>query len=117
MFLVVDEVGYNLSQKGDGHTGGQKYACERGTAPQDKVQHRDSYFTLLGFTALNGGPVLCVVVMSGKKEQFGIETGKDPCVQIFGNADDPDFFENNYRHGKLLPSGPICNSMMMIFLV
>ena len=74
MCLVVDEVGSNLSQKGDGHIGGQKYVVERGTVPQNKVQHRDSHFTLLGFTALSGDPVLCVIVMAGKKENFGIET-------------------------------------------
>ena len=27
MCLVVDEAGANLSQKGDGHIGGQKYIC------------------------------------------------------------------------------------------
>ena len=109
MCLVVDEVGSNLSQKGDGHIGGQKYVCERGSVPQNKVQHRDSHFTLLGFTALNGEPVLCVIVMAGKKEKFGIETGIDPCAEVIGNVDDEDFFEKNYGLGKLFPSGPVCN--------
>ena len=29
MCLVVDEVGSNISQKGDGHIGGTKYICVR----------------------------------------------------------------------------------------
>ena len=33
MCLVVDEVGSDSSQKGDGHIGGAKYACEKGTVP------------------------------------------------------------------------------------
>ena len=31
MRLVVDKVGSNLSQKGNGHIGGTKYMCEKGT--------------------------------------------------------------------------------------
>ena len=33
MCLVVDEVGTNSLQQGDGHIGGQKYQCEKGTMP------------------------------------------------------------------------------------
>jgi len=36
-YMVVDEVGSNLSQKGDGHIRGHKYICERGCVPQLKV--------------------------------------------------------------------------------
>ena len=31
MCLVVDKVGSDFSQKGNGHIGGAKYACEKGT--------------------------------------------------------------------------------------
>ena len=37
MCPVVDEVGSNLSQKGDRHIGGQKYMCAKGIIPQIKV--------------------------------------------------------------------------------
>ena len=40
--LVVDEAGSSLSQKGDGHIGGQMYICERGTIPQVKFQHKEN---------------------------------------------------------------------------
>ena len=65
MCLVVDEVRSILNQTGDSHIGGQNYFCERGTVPQYKVQHRDNHFTLLGFTALSGDPILCVIIISG----------------------------------------------------
>ena len=37
MCLLIEEVGSDLSQKGYGHIGGAKYACEKGTIPQNKV--------------------------------------------------------------------------------
>ena len=87
MCLVVDEVGSDLSQKGDGHIGGSKYACERGTVPQNKVQHTDKHFTLLGFTALTGDPVLCLIIIAGVQESLSVESGIDPFVtQTYGDV-------------------------------
>ena len=54
MCLVIDEVGADMSQKGDRHVGGTFYACEKGTYAQNKVQHTVKHFTLLGFAALSG---------------------------------------------------------------
>ena len=50
--LVIDEVGSNLCQKGDGHVRGRKVMCEIHCTPQEQVQHKEKHFTLLGFTAL-----------------------------------------------------------------
>ena len=36
MCIVGDEVGGNISMKGDGHAGGQLFVCEKGTIPQKK---------------------------------------------------------------------------------
>jgi len=109
MCLVVDEVGADLSQKGDGHIGGAKYACEKGTHAQNKVQHTDKHFTLLGFTALTGEPVLCLVILAGVQEALSVESGIDPFVaQIYGDASDDYFFDRNYGPGKLYPGGPTC---------
>ena len=58
MCLVVDEVGSNLSQKGDGHMEGTKMLSEKHCISQEQVQHKDKHFTLVGFTALSGDPVL-----------------------------------------------------------
>ena len=109
MCLVVDEVGADLSQKGDGHISGALYACEKGTHAQNKVQHINKHFTLLGFTALSGEPVLCLIVIPGVREQLSVETGIDPFVETtFGQANDPDYFDRNYGPGKLFPGGPSC---------
>ena len=106
--LVVDEVGSNLSQKGDGHVGGQKYVCARGTIPQVKVQHSERHFTLLGFTALSGEPVLCLIIISGVREHLNIETGIDPTKPILGDVNDETFIDQNFGPGKLFPGGPTC---------
>ena len=73
MCLVVDEVGSDLSQKGDGHIGGVKYVFKKGTIPQNKVQNTDKHFTLLGFTALTGEPVHCVIIIAGSQQKLNIE--------------------------------------------
>ena len=54
--LVVDEVGSDTSQKGDGHVGGAKYLCGRGGTPYQQSAMNDKHFTMLGFTALSGDP-------------------------------------------------------------
>ena len=33
-FLIADKLGRNISQKGDGHKGGVKYLCRRGSIPK-----------------------------------------------------------------------------------
>ena len=109
MCLVVDEAGSDLSQKGDGQVGGAMLACEKGTCPQNKVQHTDKHFTLLGFTALNGEPVLCLVILAGVRETLNVESGIDPFVtKTFGEATDTDYFDKNFGPGKLFPGGPTC---------
>ena len=109
MCLVVDEVGSNLSQKGDGHIGGQMYMCERGAVPQIKVQHKEKHFTLLGFTTLSGNPVLCLLVISGVREDLNVFTGIDVGADVIGSPEDSDYFDKNFGPGKLYPGGPKCS--------
>ena len=35
--LVMDEIGGNISHKGDGHVDGELHMCERVTTPQHKI--------------------------------------------------------------------------------
>ena len=51
-------------------------------------------FTLLGFTALNGELVLCLVILPG--------------VKTFGEVTDTYYFDKNFGSGKLFPGGPTC---------
>ena len=65
MCLVVDEVGCNSSQRGDGHICGQKYQCESGTIPQINASHsNERHFTTLCFTSLSGEVVMCLIIMA-----------------------------------------------------
>ncbi len=104
--LVVDEVGSDTSQKGDGHIGGAKYYCGRGWIPQNQASSNDKHFTVLGFTALNGKPVMCLVVIAGVHEKFEVECGINPDATEVGSRSDPDFFSKNQGKGKLFPMGP-----------
>ena len=69
--LVVDEIGSNISQKGDGHIAGKKYVCEIDLIPKEQASHTDKHFTLLEFTALSGEPVLhCRNDLTCKESQY-----------------------------------------------
>ena len=109
MCLVVDEVGGNLNQKDDGHVGGQKFMCEVGAIPQLKASIKDRHFTLLGFTALSGEPVMCLLILAGVEEKMEVEMGIDLIVPTFGSVDDDDYFEKNSGKGKIFPMGPECD--------
>ncbi len=54
----VDEVGSNTSTTKDGHVGGEKFLSEANGRPQIKAATKDSHFTVLGFTAGTGEPVM-----------------------------------------------------------
>ena len=106
--LVVDEVGTDTSQKGVGHIAGAKYYCGRGCVPQNQSSSNDKHFTMLGFTALNGQPVMCLVIIAGVQEKWEVETGIDIDADQVGDCIDPDFFINNRGEGKMFPLGPDC---------
>jgi len=107
--IVMDEVGSNTSQKGDGHIGGKKYICETGYVPQLKASKRDKHFTLLGLTTFAGTPLMCVVIIQGKNRIPQVETGIDTSVEDYiGSYDDIDFMKNNKGPGKRFPGGPTC---------
>ena len=58
--IAEDELGGNMSQKGDGHQGGQKYLCIRGSVPIQIHSNQDKQFTVLGFSLLSGEPYMFV---------------------------------------------------------
>ncbi len=64
--IFADESGFNVSQKKDGHVGGQKFVVERGTTPQTKASTTDHKFTLLPFTSASGEAVCCVIFFQEK---------------------------------------------------
>ena len=106
MCVMGDEVGGNLSMKGDGHIGGSLYDTEKGKVPQKKVSKRDRRCTLMGLTALTGEPVMALMIIQGKQPKGNLEFGIDITVDPVGNYDDPAFILHNSGPGKYFLGGP-----------
>ena len=103
-----DEVGENISIKGDGHHGGELLLVEKGTIAQRKVSTRNRKFTLIGLTSFTGDPVMCVIIIEGKLPNGAIEVGVDIWVQQNGKSTDKDFIMIKSGKGKHFPGGPEC---------
>ena len=95
MILVMDEVGSDTSQKGDGSIGGEKLVCEKGTTPKENCSTKSKHWTLIGLTALDGTPVMCIVIFKGVEESTIHATGMDLFVEVEGNESEQDFFVKN----------------------
>ena len=104
--IVGDETGGNLSMKGDG--GRNKFLCARGDVPRNKTSGNDRHFTTIGLTLLTGDPLMCIVVMKGKRPKSEVELGIDQFIKIVGKKEDKDYLRKNCGKGKLLPGGPTC---------
>ena len=104
--LFVDEVGSNTSTTKDGNVGGEKFLCHISARPQIRAATKDSHFTVLGFTAANGEPVMCAVIFSAKSlcEEWVI--GFNASAPWIGADDDVD--ANTGGVDKRFPMGPVC---------
>ena len=68
--IFVDEVGSNTcttKATKDGHVGEEKFLCRADARPQVKAATKESHFTVLGFTAATGKPVMCAIIFSAKE--------------------------------------------------
>ena len=63
--LFVDEVGNNTNMKDDGKVGGERLLKEKGQRAKITAATSDANFTVLGFTAKTGEPVMCVIIFPG----------------------------------------------------
>ena len=69
----------------------------------------DNHFTMLGFTASTGEPMMCAIILEGKTINSDAVTCIDVFAETVGNEADPDFVKNNTGPGKLYPClGPTC---------
>jgi hypothetical protein len=62
--IVVDEVGENFSQKGDGNADGQKFMVAADMRAQIRNYLKDNHFTVLGFAAATGDPMMCAIIIA-----------------------------------------------------
>jgi hypothetical protein len=99
--VFVDEVGSNTSTTKDGNVGGEKFLCERTARPQIRAATKDSHFTVLGFTAATGEPVMCAIIFAAWV------LGYDASAEWQGDEDDDNL--NTGGLGKRFPMGPQCN--------
>ena len=81
-------MGSNISWRGDSHIGGQKYVCDIGTFPENKISHNDHRFIVLRSTTLDGSSVLCVIIIAGVKQKYEVEIGLDMDTKIVGDLTD-----------------------------
>ncbi len=107
--IMGDEVGGNISMKGDGHVGGRLYLTAKGQTVSRKASKVDRRFTLIGLTSLNGQPVMCIVIIYGNKPNRAVEVDIDISVQPDGDPNDVDFFLKNAGPYKYFPGGPVCH--------
>ena len=107
MAVSVDEVGGDTSQEGDGAVGGQKRIVPRGTVPKESPATNQP-FTMLGFTAATGEPVMCALIMKGKTIKSDMITGIDIFADVIEKETDEDYIANNSGQGKRFPMGPTC---------
>jgi hypothetical protein len=106
--VFVDEVGCNTSQEGDGARGGEKKIVSRGTVAKETATTNCNHFTVLGFTAATGDPIMCAIIVSGKTMKPEVVTGLDVFAKKNGEESDDDFIANNTGPGKIYPNGPTC---------
>jgi hypothetical protein len=76
--VMVDEVGEHISQKGDGNAGGQKFMVANEMRAQVWNSFKDNHFTVLGFTAANGQPTTCAIIIAVSKLKVRDVTGYNP---------------------------------------
>ena len=64
--LFVDEVGSNTSQTKDGNLGGERFLYKALQRPQTRAATKDLHFSVLGFTAATGIPLMCAIIFAAK---------------------------------------------------
>jgi len=105
-FIFVNKVGNNTSQAKDGQVGGKTYLCSKDGQPQQRAATKDAHFTILGFTAADGEPLLCAIIFAAKTMKHEWVTGFDPLAEWICDEQD---VEANSGDEKNYPCGPVCN--------
>ena len=91
----------------------KKYCCENGfgAVPKNISSINDKHYTLLGFTALTGQPVMCVVILSGILLSYEVEVGIDIDATVIGEPTDKDYFEKTGEKENYFQQVPNVNLM------
>jgi hypothetical protein len=76
--IFVDEVGNNISQKGDDNAGGQTFMVATDMRAQVQKSVKVNHFTVLGFTAADGCPVVGAIIIVVLELRMTDVTGFNP---------------------------------------
>jgi hypothetical protein len=117
--VTVDEVGENISQKGDGNAGGQKFMVASDTRAQVRDSFKDDHFTVLGFNEANGYPTMCAIIIAASKLKVTDVTGFNPLSEYAQNLcgeemkalqEDINAMKDDHSNGadRMFPFGPTC---------
>ena len=75
--LVMDEYDCNLSQERDSIVKGELYLIGIGQKAHESRSNKHIHFTIIGVTLLNGHPLMCVIIITGKTHNVLVELGVD----------------------------------------
>jgi hypothetical protein len=114
--VFVDEVGSNTLQAKDRAIGGQTYLCAKHGHLQQRAATTESHFTVLGFTATNGKPIMCAIIFATKTKKHEWVPGFDPFVEWTRDENDVN---QNIGYGNAMPKGPevMFGSRCVLFLL
>ena len=118
LVIMCDEVGSSTDMEGDGAVGKERFICAIGDEPRQLTARRDKHFTVLGLTLASGEPLMCVVLIQGKRHDVAVEAGilDEKLNSFVGDIeiDRPfDILMKNFGidddgNEKVLPGGPTC---------
>jgi hypothetical protein len=117
--IMVDEVGDNISQKGNGNAGGHKFMVAADMRAQVRNSFKHNHFTVLGFTAATGGPVMCAIIIAASKLKVTDITGCNPLSVDARDVSSDDMkqleaeiqsMNDEHSNGvdQMFPFGPTC---------
>jgi hypothetical protein len=117
--VLVDEVGENISQKGDGNAGGQKFMAASDMRAQVLNSFKDNHFKVSGFTAANGHPTICAIIIATSKLKVMDVTGFNPLSEdaqdVCGEEmkvlqEEINEMKDEHSNGadRMFPFGPTC---------
>jgi hypothetical protein len=104
--LFVDEVGNNTNMKDDGRVGGERLLKARGQTAEVTAATSEAHFTVLGFTAATGEPVMCAIIFAAAEMTQELQLGIDIRAPM---VEGDDSVRGNYGPGKRYPGAPTCN--------
>jgi hypothetical protein len=103
--MFVDEVGNNTNMKDDGRIGGERLLKGKGQTAEVTAATSDAHFTVLGFTAATGEPVMCAIIFAAGEMTQELQLGVDIRAPL---VEGDDSIRGNYGPGKRYPGAPTC---------